>query len=89
MLLPSARDCADSVAATNTMASYFILALSQIATALGSGSYSCTLTTSGKANADVIAINKALRDLGYYVTTSGSTITIKWDGSSPAVSITY
>lgn len=89
MLLPSARDCMDNVASSATMASYYILALANIATALGTGAYSCTLTTSGKTAQDVKAIQKALKELGYRLTQTTTTITILWDNSSPAVAINY
>lgn len=83
MILPSARDCADFISATNTAYAYFCLALKQIADALATpGTYSCTLTTSGKAGADVQAVRQALFSLGYRLTQSGTTITIRWDGSN-------
>ncbi len=69
---------------------YFCLALSNIATALATpGTYSCTLTTSGKAGADVKAVQQALLNLGYRLTQTTTTITILWDGSAPAVAISY
>lgn len=79
MILPSARDCADNTAQTNTNSAYFALALKQIADALATaGTYSCTLTTSGKAGADVQAVRQALIKLGYTLTQSTTTITISW-----------
>lgn len=79
MILPSARDCADFTSATNTAYAYFILALSNIATALGTaGTYSCTLTVSGKAGADVQAVRNALKALGYTLSQTTTTITISW-----------
>lgn len=86
MLLPSALDCIQ-VSGDNgsTTSAYFALALSQIATALQTaGTYSCTLTTSGKQGADVMAVMQALHALGYRLTVSSNTITIKWDNSAPA-----
>src|SRR6185295_12858444 len=53
MIIPSARDCQDfvaSIAATDS--AYVVLAMGNIATALGTGAYSCTLTTSGKTAQD-------------------------------------
>lgn len=82
MILPSARDCADNTAATNTANAYFALALKQIADALATaGTYSCTLTTSGKTASDVQAVRQALLNLGYRTTQTTTTITIRWDGS--------
>lgn len=78
MLLPTARDCADNVSASSTMASYYILALSNIATALGTGARTCTLTTAGKAGDDVQAVRQALVNNGFIVTQSSTTITISW-----------
>lgn len=83
MILPSARDCADFTSSGNSAYAYFVLALSQIATALGTaGTYSCTLTTSGKTAADVQAVRQALVNLGYRLTQTTTTITIRWDGSN-------
>lgn len=81
MILPSARDCADVVAATATSASYFILALANIATALGTGARTCTLTTSGKTADDVQAVRQALINLGFILTQTTTTITISWGAS--------
>lgn len=79
MILPSARDCADNTASGSTNNAYFALALKQIADALATaGTYSCTLTTSGKAVADVQAVRQALNQLGYTLTQSTTTITISW-----------
>lgn len=89
-LLPSARDCMDNTSQGGTYSAYEALCLSQIATALGTaGTYSCTLTMSGKQGADVQAIKNKLQELGYRLTISGSTITILWDNSAPAVAISY
>lgn len=89
-LLPSARDCMDMTSSGSTYNAYVCLALSQIATALSTaGTYSCTLTMSGKTGSDVQAIKQALLNLGYRITVSGSTITILWDNSAPAVAISY
>ena len=90
MILPSARDCMDNTSSGSTFNAYVCLALSQIATALQTaGTYSCTLTMSGKTGADVRAVKQALLNLGYRLTVSGSTITILWDNSSPAIAINY
>ncbi len=90
MILPSARDCADATASASTASAYFCLCLLNIATALATaGTYSCTLTTSGKTAADVKAVQQALKNLGYRLTQTTTTITILWDGSSPAVAINY
>lgn len=79
MILPNARDAADSCAdSSNTNNAYFILALGNIATALSTGAKTCTLTTSGKAGANVQAVRQALEQLGYTLTQSSSTITISW-----------
>lgn len=79
MILPTARDCADLVAdPANTMGDYFALALDQIANAVVAGSYSCTLTTSGKAGADVQRVRTTLNQLGYTLTQTTTTITISW-----------
>lgn len=89
-LLPLARECMDMTSSGSTFNAYVCLALSQIATALQTaGTYSCTLTMSGKQGADVQAVKKLLQDLGYRLTISGSTITILWDNSAPAVAISY
>lgn len=82
MILPSARDCADLVAdPANTMGDYFALCLDQIANAVVSGAYSCTLTTSGKAGADVQRIRTVLKELGFILTQTTTTITISWGAS--------
>jgi len=79
MILPSARDCADIVADhANTASAYFSLAMKQIGTALDSGAYTCTLTTSGKQGADVKAVQGALKALGFTLTQTTTTITISW-----------
>lgn len=79
MILPFARDCSDFTSATNTAYAYFCLAGKAIFDALATaGTYSCTLTTSGKTSADVVAVLQALRQLGYTVTQSGTTLTISW-----------
>ncbi len=79
MILPQARDCADMVAdPSNATNAYFILALGNIATALGTGAFTCTLTTSGKAGSDVKAVWQALINLGFVLTQTTTTITISW-----------
>lgn len=89
-LLPKAIDCIQVSGDGSTSSAYFALALSQIATALQTpGTYSCTLTTSGKTGANVQAVRQELENLGYRLTQSGTTITILWDNSAPAVAINY
>lgn len=79
MILPSARECADITANGGTNSAYFVLALANIATALGTaGTYTCTLTTSGKTAADVQAVRQALVNLGFVLTQTTTTITISW-----------
>lgn len=79
MILPTARDCADLVADPNsTNGDYFALCLDQIANAVVSGAFTCTLTTSGKTGADVQAVRQALVKLGYTLTQTTTTITISW-----------
>lgn len=85
MILPSARDCQDvvtSIAATDS--AYLVLAYNQIGAALTSGNYSCTLTVSGKTAQDVNQIKTILVALGYILTQTTTTITIKWDNSVAA-----
>lgn len=90
MLLPRARDCMDLTSSGSTTNAYFCLALKAIADALATaGTYSCTLTTSGKQGADVKAVLQALRELGFRVTQTTTTLTILWDNSAPAVAINY
>lgn len=91
MLLPSALDCIQVSGDNGSSSSaYFALALSQIATALQTaGTYSCTLTVSGKSGGDVNTVMAELLTKGFRVTQSGSTLTIKWDNSAPAVAINY
>ena len=90
MILPTSRDCMDMTSSGSATNAYFCLALSQIATALQTaGTYSCTLTTSGKAGQDVQAVRRALSHLGYRTTQSTTTITILWDNSAPAIAINY
>ncbi len=90
MILPTARDCMDNTSQGGTYSAYEALALSQIATALQTpGTYSCTLTMSGKTGANVQLIKQYLLNLGYRLTISTTTITILWDNSSPAVAINY
>lgn len=83
MLLPLADDCADTVAATTSYNSYLILAFQAIATALATGTYTCTLTVSGKSGADVKAVVQNLKQLGYIVMQSTTTLTIRWDCPIP------
>lgn len=65
--------------ASNTAYAYFCLALKQIADALATaGTYTCTLTTSGKTGADVQAVRQALLKLGFTLTQTTTTITISW-----------
>ncbi len=79
MILPLARECADIVADPNNATNaYFALALGNIATALGTGAFTCTLTTSGKAGANVQAIRQALIQRGFTLTQTTTTITISW-----------
>lgn len=78
MILPFARDCSDIVASSNSSNSYFILAFANIATALGTGAFTCTLTTSGKTAADVQSMRQELLDRGFTLTQSSTTITISW-----------
>lgn len=85
MILPSARDCQDIIASAATSSAYYILCFGNIATALGTGATSCTLTTSGKSGADVKAIMGDLLALGYILSQETTTITIKWDNSVVAV----
>ncbi len=90
MILPDARDCMDMTSSASNTNAYMCLALLQIATALsttGPGTYSCTLTVSGKDGQDVAAVKKALLNKGFRVTQTTTTLTIKWDNSSPAVAI--
>jgi len=85
MIIPSARDCQDfvaSIAATDS--AYVVLAMGNIATALGTGAYSCTLTTSGKTAQDVQGMRQLLTSLGFRLTQSTTTITILWDNSVAA-----
>jgi len=90
MLLPSANDCIQNTSQAGAYSAYEALALSQIAAALQTaGTYSCTLTMSGKTGANVQAIKQSLLNKGYRLTVSGSTITILWDNSAPAVAINY
>lgn len=90
MIFPSARDCMDNTSQGGTYSAYEALALGNIATALATaGTYSCTLTTSGKTQADVQNVMQSLWDAGFRLTQSGTTITIKWDNSAPAVAINY
>jgi len=90
MILPSARDCMDNASQGSSYNAYEALALSQIATALQTaGTYSCTLTMSGKTAADVQAIKQYLLNKGYRLTVSSTTITILWNNSAPAVAINY
>lgn len=79
MILPRARDCQDIISPiANTNNAYMVLCLNQIATALTSGAYTCTLTTSGKAGADVQNVRQTLFKLGYTLTQTTTTITISW-----------
>ncbi len=90
MILPYARDCMDMTSSGSNTNAYICLALSQIATALQTaGTYSCTLTVSGKDGQDVKAVMKELLNKGYRVTQTTTTLTIKWDNSAPAVAINY
>lgn len=83
MILPSSRDCMDNASQGSTYNVYEALALSQIATALQTaGTYTCTLTMSGKTAGDVQAVKQTLINLGYRLTVSGTTITIRWDNSN-------
>ena len=82
MQIPNAREAQDMVSNGSTNLAYFALALGQIATAIATpGTYSCTLTTSGKTAADVQAVKQLLFAKGYRLTVSGATITILWDNS--------
>jgi len=86
VILPKARDCEDMIGdPNNTDNQYFILAFNQIGTALTSGAYTCTLTTSGKPAASIKAVMKALNDMGYYLTQTSTTITIDWQNTVAVV----
>lgn len=90
MIIPQARDLMDVVDSYAAAPSaYEALAFKQIADAVGSGNYTCTLTTSGKAAQDVNHIKTILGARGYSWSQTSTTITIKWDNSSPAVAISY
>lgn len=82
MILPNARDCADITASSGTGNAYFCLVTKAIIDALATaGTYSATVTTSGKANADVIAVMNALDVAGFTSSISGTTLTISWANS--------
>jgi hypothetical protein len=81
MLLPSSRDCQDLITSSASSLAYIVLCLGNIATALSTSATSCTLTTSGKTAQDVIEMRRMLIQLGYRLTQSTTTITIKWDNS--------
>lgn len=79
MLLPTARECADTTSNGGTYLAYLALCLSQIATALQTaGTYTCTLTVAGKQGADVMAVRRQLIARGFAVTQSSNTLTISW-----------
>ncbi len=89
MQLPSARECQDLVSNSSSSLAYIALALGNIATAVATpGTYSCTLTTSGKTDQDVQAVRALLKRLGFILTQTTTTITIKWD-NSVAAAISY
>lgn len=82
MQLPTARECQDLVSNGGTSLAYIALALGNIATACATaGTYSCTLTVSGKTAQDVQAVRNALTRRGFRLTQSSTTITILWDNS--------
>lgn len=82
MIIPSARECQDIASNGSSSLAYMALALGNIATALATpGTYSCTLTTSGKTAQDVQAMRSLLFRMGFRLTQSSTTITILWDNS--------
>ncbi len=82
MIIPSARECQDIVSNGSTSLAYTALALGNIATACATPmTFSCTLTTSGKSGGDVAAMRQLLTNLGFRLTQTTTTITIKWDNS--------
>lgn len=90
MIIPFARDCQDLVDSISTAPSaYVALAAKQIVTAVAAGTYTCTLTTSGKAVADVASIKNILDQRGYRWTQTSTTITIYYDNSAPSEIATY
>lgn len=89
MIFPTSREAQDIVSNSSSSLAYMALTLGNIATALATpGTYSCTLTTSGKTAQDVQAVRQLLWSLGYRLTQTTTTITIKWDNSI-AASISY
>lgn len=89
MIFPTAREAQDIVSNGSTSLAYIALALGNIATALATpGTYSCTLTVSGKTAQDVQAVRQKLLAMGYIITQTTTTLTIKWD-NSVAASILY
>lgn len=82
MIIPSARECQDIVSNGSTSLAYIALALGNIATACATpATYTCTLTTSGKTAQDVQAVRQMLVNLGFRLTQTTTTITIRWDNS--------
>lgn len=82
MIFPTSREAQDAVSNSSSSLAYMALALGNIATALATpGTYSCTLTTAGKTAQDVQAVRQLLWSLGYRLTQTTTTITIKWDNS--------
>jgi hypothetical protein len=89
MIFPTAREAQDIVSNSSSSLAYIALALGNLATALATpGTYSCTLTVSGKTAQDVQAVRQKLLNLGYRITQSTTTLTILWDNSI-AASISY
>lgn len=55
-----------------------LLVANAINTAVGSGAFTCTFSTSGKSAADLIAAELYLAEQGYTWSRSSNTVTVSW-----------
>jgi hypothetical protein len=92
MILPSARETADLVAsalAGNTAALLEVVMLTGLMSGVGSTAGSGSFSVSGYGGKDVLKLIQDLRNKGYYVTQSSTTVTIYWDGTINTSQISY
>lgn len=74
----SAHQTAQSIIGGNTQAAYLALVASGILTAVSSGLFTASVTTSGKASADVQYAAALLNQGSYQAAVTGTSLVINW-----------
>ena len=74
----SSHQTAQSIQVGNTQAAYLALVASGILTAVSSGLFTASITTSGKASADVQYAVALLNQGNYQASVTGTSLVINW-----------